>query len=137
MFQALIAQVKAKAAFAAKSAACGAVALLTALIAICFFAAAGFVWLADRYGAIDACLIVGGVFVLIALAAVIVLLVIRRRPPPQQAAKAAFAHAFANPQALAVGVEIMRMLGGRRAASIGLIGAFVVGLLLSRTMPKK
>ena len=32
---------------------------------------------------------------------------------------------------------LLRLLGGRRAASMGLIGAFVVGLLLSRTVPKK
>ena len=137
MFQALISHAKAKVALAAKSAACGMIAALTALIALGFFSAAGFVWLADRFGAIDACLIVGGIFVLIALAAITVLLIIRRRPPPRPAAKAAFAQAFADPQALAIGVEIMRMLGGRRAASIGLIGAFAVGLLLSRTVPKK
>jgi hypothetical protein len=137
VFHALKSQMKAKVAFAAKSAACGMIALATGLVAVFFFVAAGFVWLAERYGAIDACLIAGGVFLLIAFASIIVLLVIRRRPPPQPSIKANFAHAFADPQTLALGVEIMRLLGGRRAASIGLIGAFVAGLLLSRGVPKK
>jgi hypothetical protein len=141
VFQALIAQVKtqarAKAALAAKSAACGLIAMLTGLVAISFFIAAGVVWLADRYGAIEACLIVGGAFVLIAVAAILALVIIRRRAPPPPNLKAALAHDFVDPQALALGAEIMRLLGGRRAASIGLIGAFAIGLLLSRTVPKK
>jgi hypothetical protein len=141
VFQALIAQVKAqlqaKAALAAKSAACGMVAMMTGLAAICFFVAAALVWLAHRYGTIDACLIVGGAFVVMAVAALLTLVIIRRRAPPPPNIKAALAHDFVDPQALALGAEIMRLMGGRRAASMGLLGAFVVGLLLSRTIPKK
>jgi putative superfamily III holin-X len=141
VFQALIAQVKAqakaKAALAAKSAACGLVAMVTGLVALAFFIAAGVVWLADRLGTIEACLIVGGAFVVIAIAAILALVIIRRRAPPPPNLKAALAHDFVDPQALALGAEIMRLMGGRRAASIGLIGAFAIGLLLSRTVPKK
>ena len=136
MFHSLISHFKAKLSLAAQSAACGLIAALAAIVAIGFFAAAGFVWLSDRYGAINACLMFGAAFVLIAVVAAIVLAVLRRRPPPPPL-KSEFAQAFKDPKLLAIGLEIARTFGGRRAASAGLIGAFIVGALLSRGVPKK
>lgn len=133
MFQSLISHFKAKLALAAKSAACGMVAAVAALAALGFFAAAAFVWLCDRYGAIDTCLMFGTALVLIAAIAAVTLLVLRRRAPPPLPLKSA----FNDPKLLAVGLEIARTFGGRRAAAVGLIGAFVVGVLLSRGVPKK
>ena len=133
LFQGIAAHVKARIDVALKSTACWIIAVIALAIAAAFFCAAGFVVLAARLGAIEACLVFGAAFVVVALAAAIVLVLLKRRAART---RASVAHAL-DPQALAVGAEIYRLLGGRRAASMGLLGAFIVGVLLSRSVPRK
>ncbi len=133
MFQGLISYVKNRVDVALKSAACGAIAATAILVALAFFCAAAFIALDDRLGVVDACLVFGGAFLLVALSAAILVLLLRRRAARE---RARLAHAL-DPQVLAIGAEIIRLLGGRRAASVGLIGAFIVGVLLSRSVPRK
>ena len=133
LFQSLAAHLKARIDVALKSTACGMIAALALVIAVAFFCAAGFVALATRLGTIEACLVFGGAFLALAVTAAIVLLLLRRRASRR---RPTIAQAI-DPQALAVGAEIYRLLGGRRAASVGLVGAFIVGILLSRSIARK
>lgn len=133
MFQGLICYIKARIDVALKSAACGTIAAVAVTVALAFFCAAGFIALEARLGVIDACIVFGGAFLFVALTAATLLLVLRRRAARN---RARLIHAL-DPQALAMGAEVVRLLGGRRAASIGLVGAFIVGVLLSRSLPKK
>ena len=45
--------------------------------------------------------------------------------------------ALLDPQILMAGLDLGKTLGGRRTIAVGLVGAFVVGLLLSRSIDKK
>lgn len=133
MLQGLMSQVKARVDVAVKSVACGVIAAAAALVALAFFCTAGFIALQARFGTLNACLAFGGLFVVIAAAAATILLILQRRAART---KVNFAQAF-DPQALALGAEISRLLGGRRVASMGLVGAFIIGVLLSRNVPRK
>lgn len=137
MLQGFITHFKAKAALGAQSAACVMVAALAGMIALGFFLGALFVWLSLRFGTIEACLMMGGGFVGVAAGAAIVLAVVRRRPvPPAPNVGAAVSGLMADQAMLDIGLKATRLLRGRGAGSIGLVGAFVVGILLSRTMRK-
>jgi hypothetical protein len=127
-------QLKTKLEAAWKSAVLSLVVALAAALALAFFCAAGFIALADRLGGIDACLIFGGAFVLVGLCAAILRVPVRRRAAR---ARLNLAQTMADAQAVAIGADIARLLGGRRAATTGLLGAFIVGILLSRSVPKK
>ena len=133
MFQVVITQIKARLDIAMKSAACAVIAAIAALIAVAFFAAAGFIALAERYGTINTCLMFGGAFVVIAAVTFTILTLLKRRAART---KVNIAQAI-DPQALAAGAEIYRLFGGRKAASMGLVGAFIIGILLSRSVPRK
>lgn len=133
MFERLLSNVKARVDIALKSAACGMIAALAAVIALAFFCAAAFIALAARRGTVDACLIFGGAFVLVAAIAATLVRLLRRRAVRN---KVNLAQA-ADPQTLAIGNAILQLLGGRRAASLGLVGAFIIGVLLSRSVPPK
>jgi hypothetical protein len=80
----------------------------------------------------------GVVFLALALLAVIGLLVFRRsaRRFAQLAAQAA-PPAWLDPQLLSTVLSLGKTLGPRRTAWIGLVGAFAVGLLLSRGADKR
>ncbi|HEY2134674.1 MAG TPA: hypothetical protein VGH49_02230 [Xanthobacteraceae bacterium] len=137
MFEGQIAHFKHKIDLALKTTVCGVVAMAAVFLAGAFFCAAAFVWLQQSYGTIAACLALGGFFVLLALIALIVALLLRRRkvpPPPPASAPKAW---WNDPAMLAAALDLSRTLGGRRTASIALVGAFVVGLLLSRSPPKR
>jgi len=56
---------------------CGVVAGISAVVAILFIGIAIFIWAADRYGSLQACLAMAGFFVLVALIALAVLLYAR------------------------------------------------------------
>jgi hypothetical protein len=114
-----------------KTTACGVVAFFALLVAAGFFCAATFAWIQQGYGTVAACLALGGIFVAFALVALIIALLLRRRkePPPPVSPKAW----WNDPVMLAAALDVSRAFGGRRAASIALVGAFVVGLLLSRS----
>jgi hypothetical protein len=135
VFDAQIAHIKHKIDLALKTTVCGVVAFASVLVAAAFFCAAAFAWVQQSYGTIAACLALGGVFVLLALVALIIALMLRRRkePPPPISAQKAW---WNDPVTLAAALDINRVLGGRKTASIALVGAFVVGLLLSRSARK-
>jgi hypothetical protein len=132
VFDGPIASLKHKIDLALKSTVGGIAAMAAALVASGFFCAAGFLWLAQNYGAITASLVLGGIFLVLSLIALLVVLLLRRKPPPP-AAKAAW---WADPALLAAALNIGRVLGHRRVASAVVVGAFIVGILLTRS-PRK
>jgi hypothetical protein len=116
-------------------AAWGLLAAAAVGIAVLWFAVALFVFLTDRYGAVTASLSVGGCFLLLAGISVLVLLYIRRqreleqRAASQAASRSANSMAWMEPALLAAGLDVARMIGGRRAVSLAAGAAAVVWLL--------
>ena len=133
MFDGPIASLKHKLDLALKTTAGGLVAASAGLVAFGFFCAAGFMWLEHRLGAITAALIVGGIFLFVALVAVLIVVVLRRKPPPPVARQKAW---WSDPALMATALEIGRTLGPRRVASAVLIGAFLIGMMINRP-PRK
>jgi hypothetical protein len=114
----------------AAMAAWGLLAALAVGIAVLWFAVALFVFLTDRYDAVTASLSVGGCFLLLAGMAVLAILYIRRqRELEQRVAAKANANAWLEPALLAAGLDVARLIGGRRAVSLAAGAAAVVWLL--------
>jgi hypothetical protein len=120
----------------------GAIAGVAMLAALLFFGAAIFMVAQAEFGTIRTLLGFAGFFVLVALLAAIGLSVARRsadRPPARiaQSAGSAATPWWLDPRLLAAGFDLGKTLGGRRTIAVGLAGAFLVGLLLSRNVDRK
>jgi hypothetical protein len=106
--------------------------------AIVMFAVALFIYLADRYDALTASLILAGGFIVLAAIFVAVALYIRQRREQERrtaaASRAAAAQSISwmEPAILAAGLDLARLIGGRRAASLA-AGAVAAMWLLSKT----
>ena len=130
MFEGPIASLKHKVDIALKSTVGGIVAMAAGVVALGFFCAAGFMWLEQKLDPISAALIIGGVFLALALIAVIVIMLLQHKapppPPPRQKSM------WADPALLATALDIGRTLGPRRAATAVLVGAFLIGMMINR-----
>ena len=108
------------------------IAAVASTVALVFLLTAAFVWLADRYDSLTAGLVLGGVFVLIALIAVIACIVTRRRNMERARLElAARSSANANlldPKLLGVGFQIGQAIGWRKLAALAAVGLVAAGL---------
>jgi protein-S-isoprenylcysteine O-methyltransferase Ste14 len=125
---------------AVKTSAWSAVAAAAALVMLGFLSAALFLYLQNWRGPIVACLILAGAFLLVILIAVAAIALVRQRQARLARARAQANQAagqwLRDPMVVATALQVARTLGLRRAAPVLLLGAFVVGLLLSRTSAK-
>jgi hypothetical protein len=132
---------QARAGLSSQVAVWGVIAAVAAMLALVFFLIAAFVWLADRYGSLTAGLVLGGVFVLVALIALIACLVIRRNNM-ERARRELAARSSANfldPKLMAMGFQIGQAIGWRRLASLAAVGLLAAGLAkewLARDKPQ-
>ena len=109
------------------------IATSAAVVAIGLLCAALFIWIDGHFGPIWACLALGGVFLLVAGIALVVIGSIRRRQARMLAArKQSAATLLRDPAVLTLALQIGRTLGLKRAIPLALLGAFVVGIVLSR-----
>lgn len=122
---------------AVKTSAWSAVAVAAALTMLGFLCAALFLYLQNWRGSIVACLILAGAFLLVALIAIVAITLLRQRQARLTRARAQANQAagqwLRDPVVVATALQVARTLGLRRAAPLLLVGAFVVGLVLSRT----
>src|SRR6266487_3128333 len=123
---------------AMKTGAWSTVAGVAALVMLGFLCAALFLYLQNWRGSIVACLILAGAFLLVVPIAAIAL--VRRRQAQLARARAQANQAagqwLRDPVVVTTALQVARALGLRRAAPVLLLGAFVVGLVLSRTAAK-
>jgi anti-sigma-K factor RskA len=108
----------------------GVIAVVTAVVALVFFLIAAFIWLADRYTPLTAGLLLGGVFLLVALLALIVCLVIRSRNRERARVELAARSSagFLDPKLMAMGFQIGQAIGWRRLVSLAAVGVLAAGL---------
>lgn len=104
--------------------------------ALVMFAIALFIWLTHRYDALTASLILGAGFAALAFVFFLVALYIRSRNEQERrtmaARRAAESPAWMEPAILAAGLDLARLIGGRRTASIA-AGAVAALWLLNKT----
>jgi Ca2+/Na+ antiporter len=107
------------------------VAVLASLAAVVFLVIAAFIWLTNRYDALTAGLVLGGVFVAIAIIAIVACLVRRRRNRERArlelAARSRNA-AWLDPRLIAVGFQVGRAVGWRKLAALAAVGLLAAGL---------
>ena len=130
MFDGPIASLKHKLGLALRTTIGLAVALGTVVIALGFFCAALFLWIARDFGPIVASLVLGGAFLAITVIALLVVLVINRRPPPPPPPPRR--DWWQDPAMLATMLDIGRTLGRRRTTAAVLVAAVVLGVVLAR-----
>jgi hypothetical protein len=141
MFQRLIDDFKDSIAISIRQTSLAAAMALALVIALAFLCAAGFVYVLQTYGPIQACLAGAGVFFVVTL---IVAAVYKSRQNRMKArvkraareggreAKSALHSAFADPMVVATGLQIVRAIGVKRLIPILAIGGLALGFLASR-----
>ncbi|MBV9560307.1 MAG: hypothetical protein JOY90_07575 [Bradyrhizobium sp.] len=109
-----------------------------AITALLFFTIALFVWLRESYGTVEACLALGLIYLVVALAALAAVFVLQRRhPEPPPAPKKAAPQWWQDPMILTTGLEAARILGPRKAVTLAAVAAFVVGFFVTGSRLKK
>jgi hypothetical protein len=114
---------------------CQMVAAAAAVIALFFFSLAAYSFFDEGYGAIVASLVLAGAYLVVALAALIWLRLLRRRETSRDAAPASAAQLLQDPIVVSSGLELLRVLGSRKAAPIAVLLAGVL-IAASRFNPK-
>jgi fatty acid desaturase len=109
-----------------------AVAVFAAIAATVFLLIAAFVWLANRYDAVIAGLVLAGFFLLIALIALVACLMARRRNMERArlelAARSSANTNWLDPKFMAMGFQIGQAIGWRRLASLAAVALLAAGL---------
>jgi hypothetical protein len=134
MFQRMIDDFKAKINSALRLTSLAAVAAVALLIALAFLCAAAFIFVLDKYGAVQACLAGAGLFFILTLIAAIVYIVRKRQIEAQAAARAKSAakSMLADPAMLATAVQVIRLLGVKRLLPILALGGLAFGIMANR-----
>ena len=112
-----------------------AIAAAAAVIALFFFSLAAYSFIDQRYNAIVASLVLAGAYLVVALAALIWSRLLRRSEASRDAATANAAQLLQDPMVVSSGLELLRILGSRKAAPIALLLAGVL-IAVSRLNPK-
>lgn len=115
---------------------CGAIAAAAGTAAFLFAVVAVFLWFERHYDAIVACFVVGGMFLLVAVAALSVLAIARRRAAQRKAREEAEAANtapgiisswLADPAMMLTAVQIARTIGFGKIIPLALAGLAAFG----------
>ena len=110
---------------------CAVVATVASMAALIFLTIAAFIWLADRYDALIAGLVLAGVFILVALIAIVALLIARRRNMERARLELAAHSSNANwldPKLMATAFQVGQAIGWRRLASLAAVAVLAAAL---------
>ena len=109
------------------------VVALALVIAACFLCAAAFVVVLESYGPVAACLVLAGIFILVALIAGLIYAVRKRQIEDlarRQRARAP--HLLADPLVLTTGLQLARTIGLKRLIPLIAIAGVALGFLATR-----
>jgi hypothetical protein len=107
-----------------------AIAAIASAATLVFLSLAGFIWLADRYDALLASLLMAGLYLVIGLIAVVCLLQGRRRTIERARLElsARSEGSWLDPRLMVVGLQVGRAIGWRRLASLAAVAILAAGL---------
>jgi len=108
-----------------------AIAIVAAVVAVAFLLVAAFIWLADRYDALIAGVLLGCFFVVVALIAISACLLTRRRNAERARLELAARQSNASwldPKMMAVGVQVGQAIGWRRLAMLAAAALLAAGV---------
>jgi hypothetical protein len=115
-----------------------AAAAIALFVTTSFLCAAAFVFVLERYGAVEACLAGAGIFFVLTLI-VAVSYIVRKKQVEARAARAAETEksaiqtALADPMLVAAGIQVIRAIGVKKLIPILAIGGLALGFLASRS----
>src|SRR3954454_10959530 len=137
MFESMLAPWRAKFRLAISGTVCYAIAGVAGAIAFAFLLAALFSWLSQQFGSIIASLIIGGAFIVIAIIPIVIYGAKQRAEEKRVAEAAAKARAtqWISPATLSLGLQAARIVGRNRGLAAAVVGALLVGWLISQMMP--
>ncbi len=112
-----------------------AIAALALLIAAAFLYTAGFIFILQQYGPIDACLAGAGFFFIITLmvAGIYVIRKNRTKARAAAAAKAAAQSPLADPMLAALAIQVIRAVGVKKVIPLLAVGGLALGLFAGRS----
>ena len=115
---------------------CETIAVGAAVIALFFVSLAAYALISERYNAIVASLVLGAAYLIVTLAALLWLRLLRRREANRDAAAAVgAAQLLQDPMIVSTGLEVLKLLGSRKAAPLAVLFAGVL-IAMSRFNPK-
>jgi hypothetical protein len=134
MFQRLINDFKDRTGTAMRLTSLVAATALALLITISFLCAAGFVFVLQRYGLIEACLAGAVLFFIVAAIMAICYIVARNRAEARTSdrTKSVVQTTLADPRVVAAGLQLIRSVGVKKLIPILAVGGLALGLLAGR-----
>jgi hypothetical protein len=106
-------------------------AVFAVAVAAIFFLTAAYIWIAHRYGAVQAGLALGALFVVFALIAAVASLLTRRsnmRRAQFELAERKRAGGLLDPKLMAMGFQLGQSIGWRKLASLAAVAVLAAGL---------
>ena len=133
MFGGLIDDIKAKVRLGITSLVWGGIAAAAGMAGLLFLSVGAYLWLAQRYDPITACLVLGVAYVLLAAVALTVVASVRnRRPKRVPAPPAAQSQWWSDPVAIVTALQVVRAVGITRLLPIAVLGAVAAGFMMER-----
>jgi len=135
MIAALFDDLKSKVDGALKLAVAGSILAFAAMAAFVSLVVALFLWTHQNYGLLEAWIVLGGLFALIAVGSAIALLMIRRgraRRARVQRDRPGFNRVLQDPAVIVAGLQVVRQLGARGLLPLLIVGAVAGGLMMNR-----
>ncbi len=134
MFQRIIDDVKETARGAVRLSSLAAAAAFALLITTVFLCAAAFIFVLQRYGAVEACLAGAAVFFVVTAIAAGCYMSYKNQMKlrAERAARNAARSMLADPAMLAMGMQLVRAVGVKRLVPILAVGGVALGLLAAR-----
>jgi hypothetical protein len=134
MFQRMIDDFKESTGATLRLTSLAAAAAVALFITTCFLCAAAFMFVLERYGAIEACLAGAAVFFVVTAIAAGSYMVRKHqiKVRAEQAAKNATHSLLADPAMVAIGIQLVRAIGIKRLVPLLAVAGVAVGLLAAR-----
>ena len=134
MFQRMIDDLKQSVATSVQLTSLAAAMAFTLLVTVAFLCAAGFVYVLQTYGLIEACLAGAAAFFVVTLIVAGCYAVSRNRRKVRAAepTKSALHSALSDPMLVATGIQLIRAIGIKRLVPILAVGGLALGILASR-----
>ncbi len=141
MFQRMIEDFKSGTGTAVRMTSLAAAAGFALFVTLAFLSAAAFMAVLQKYGPVEACLAVAGIFLVISLIVAAVYTNKKRQAEiraaaaaaaAREAAKSAASSMLADPMLLAAGLQLVRAVGLKKLIPLLAVGGVALGFLMSR-----
>ncbi|UZE52306.1 hypothetical protein [Rhodopseudomonas sp. P2A-2r] len=141
MFQRMIEDFKSGTGTAVRMTSLAAAAGFALFVTLAFLSAAAFMAVLQKYGPVEACLTVAGIFLVISLIVAAVYTNKKRQAEiraaaaaaaAREAAKSAASSILADPMLLAAGLQLVRAVGLKKLIPLLAVGGVALGFLMSR-----